>query len=51
MPGINYITDGISGVTGTAKLAEEYADPAEPEHKMYSLTADIVYKMTTAVRE
>jgi hypothetical protein len=53
MPGMKCTPgmDGASDVTGPAKLVREYGDPSEPEHKMYCLTADIVYKITNPVKE
>jgi hypothetical protein len=53
MPGMKctHGMDEASDITGTAKPVREYGDPTEPEHKMYSLTADIIYKITNTVKE
>jgi predicted small metal-binding protein len=48
-PGMNRPFDA----TGTIKsdLMKKCFDLAQPEHKMYSLTADIVYKIQTTIKE
>lgn len=48
-PGIDRAPD----MAGTAKneLIRQCVDLAEPEHKMYCLTADIIYEITNAIKQ
>jgi hypothetical protein len=41
------------GATGTIKsdLLKKCLDLSQPEHKMYSLTADIIYKIQNTITE
>jgi predicted small metal-binding protein len=45
--------DGPFEATGTTngELMRECIDHAEPQHKMYILTADIIYKVQNAIKE
>lgn len=47
-PDIDRASDAI-GFTNDG-LIRQYGDLTEPEHKMYCLTADIIYKITSPIK-
>jgi len=55
MPGMKCTPeiDRASDAAGppASQLTGQFGDLAEPEHKMQCLTADIVYKITSAVKQ